>query len=164
CRLSSWWVTDISENVGALLEKCDYLMNRKVQILTVLLCVCVSQLNHFPGTFQIGRKDRLWRNLSKMQVRFGKQEFSFFPQTFVLPQDIKLLRKPASARGIGIQVIHKWSQMPRKRPLLVQKYLDKPYLISGNKFDLRLYVYVTSYNPLRVYMFSDGLVRFASCK
>lgn len=138
-----------------------------------------QKLNHFPGTFQIGRKDRLWRNLSKMQVRFGKQEFSFFPRTFVLPQDIKLLRKawedggsrqkwiikpPASARGIGIQVIHKWSQMPRKRPLLVQKYLHKPYLISGNKFDLRIYVYVTSYEPLRIYIFSDGLVRFASCK
>nr|XP_046259954.1 tubulin polyglutamylase TTLL4 isoform X2 [Scatophagus argus] len=138
-----------------------------------------QKLNHFPGTFQIGRKDRLWRNLSKMQVRFGKQEFSFFPRTFILPQDIKLLRKawedsgsrqkwiikpPASARGIGIQVIHKWSQMPRKRPLLVQKYLHKPYLISGNKFDLRIYVYVTSYEPLRIYMFSDGLVRFASCK
>ena len=28
-----------------------------------------------------------------MQVRFGKQEFSFFPRTFILPQDIKLLRK-----------------------------------------------------------------------
>ncbi|TNN04444.1 hypothetical protein fugu_001473 [Takifugu bimaculatus] len=138
-----------------------------------------QKLNHFPGTFQIGRKDRLWRNLSKMQSRFGKQEFGFFPRTFVLPQDIKLLRKawedcgsrqkwiikpPASARGIGIQVIHKWSQMPRKRPLLVQKYLHKPYLISGNKFDLRIYVYVTSYDPLRIYIFSDGLVRFASCK
>lgn len=138
-----------------------------------------QKLNHFPGTFQIGRKDRLWRNLSKMQLRFGKQEFSFFPRTFILPQDIKLLRKawedgssrqkwiikpPASARGIGISVIHKWSQMPRKRPLLVQKYLHKPYLISGNKFDLRIYVYVTSYDPLRIYIFTDGLVRFASCK
>ncbi|KAL0183971.1 hypothetical protein M9458_019667, partial [Cirrhinus mrigala] len=120
----------------------------------------------------IGRKDRLWRNLSKMQARFGKREFGFFPRSFILPQDIKLLRKawddggskqkwivkpPASARGIGIQVIHKWSQMPRKRPLLVQKYLHKPYLISGNKFDLRIYVYVTSYDPLRVYIFNDGL-------
>lgn len=138
-----------------------------------------QKLNHFPGTFQIGRKDRLWRNLSKMQLRFGKHEFGFFPRTFVLPQDIKLLRKawedggskhkwiikpPASARGIGIQVIHKWSQLPRKRPLLVQKYLHKPYLIGGNKFDLRIYVYVTSYDPLRIYIFSDGLVRFASCK
>ncbi len=44
------------------------------------------------------------------------------------------------------------------------RYLHKPYLISGNKFDLRIYVYVTSYDPLRIYIFSDGLVRFASCK
>ncbi|XP_072274123.1 tubulin monoglutamylase TTLL4 isoform X2 [Pyxicephalus adspersus] len=138
-----------------------------------------QKLNHFPGSFQIGRKDRLWRNLSKMQARFGRKEFNFFPQSFVLPQDIKLLKKaweeggtrqkwivkpPASARGMGIQVIHKWSQLPKKRPLLVQRYLHKPYLISGSKFDLRIYVYVTSYDPLRVYMFTDGLVRFASCK
>ncbi|XP_006901382.1 PREDICTED: tubulin polyglutamylase TTLL4-like, partial [Elephantulus edwardii] len=137
-----------------------------------------QKLNHFPGSFQIGRKDRLWRNLSRMQTRFGKKEFSFFPQSFILPQDAKLLRKawenssrqkwivkpPASARGIGIQVIHKRSQLPKRRPLLVQRYLHKPYLISGSKFDLRIYVYVTSYDPLRIYLFSDGLVRFASCK
>ncbi|OCT61001.1 tubulin polyglutamylase TTLL4 isoform X2 [Xenopus laevis] len=138
-----------------------------------------QKLNHFPGSFQIGRKDRLWRNLSKMQTHYGKKEFNFFPQSFVLPQDIKLLKKaweeggnrqkwivkpPASARGMGIQVIHKWSQLPKKRPLLVQRYLHKPYLISGSKFDLRIYVYVTSFDPLRIYMFTDGLVRFASCK
>ncbi|NXR93963.1 TTLL4 polyglutamylase, partial [Hypocryptadius cinnamomeus] len=138
-----------------------------------------QKLNHFPGSFQIGRKDRLWRNLLKMQARCGKKEFNFFPQSFILPQDIKLLRKaweegasrqkwivkpPASARGIGIQVIHKWSQLPKRRPLLVQRYLHKPYLIGGRKFDLRIYVYVTCYDPLRVYLFKDGLVRFASCK
>ncbi|NXO63606.1 TTLL4 polyglutamylase, partial [Phainopepla nitens] len=138
-----------------------------------------QKLNHFPGSFQIGRKDRLWRNLVKMQARCGKKEFNFFPQSFILPQDIKLLRKaweeganrqkwivkpPASARGIGIQVIHKWSQLPKRRPLLVQRYLHKPYLIGGKKFDLRIYVYVTCYDPLRVYLFKDGLVRFASCK
>lgn len=138
-----------------------------------------QKLNHFPGSFQIGRKDRLWRNLLKMQLRFGKREFSFFPQSFILPHDIKLLKNawadgstkqkwiikpPASARGIGIQVIHKWNQIPKKRPLLVQKYLHRPYLIGNSKFDLRIYVYVTSYDPLRIYMFTDGLVRFASCK
>lgn len=31
------------------------------------------QVNHFPGTFQIGRKDRLWKNLSKLQARHGKK-------------------------------------------------------------------------------------------
>ncbi|NWV20600.1 TTLL4 polyglutamylase, partial [Origma solitaria] len=138
-----------------------------------------QKLNHFPGSFQIGRKDRLWRNLLRMQARCGKKEFNFFPQSFILPQDIKLLRKaweegasrqkwivkpPAAARGVGIQVIHKWSQLPKRRPLLVQRYLHKPYLIGGKKFDLRIYVYVTCYDPLRVYLFKDGLVRFASCK
>ncbi|CAI9608611.1 unnamed protein product [Staurois parvus] len=107
-----------------------------------------QKLNHFPGSFQIGRKDRLWRNLSKMQARFGRKEFNFFPQSFVLPQDIKLLKKaweeggtrqkwivkpPASARGMGIQVIHKWSQLPKKRPLLVQRYSSSMKSLS-NKF------------------------------
>ncbi|XP_038646045.1 tubulin polyglutamylase TTLL4-like isoform X1 [Scyliorhinus canicula] len=138
-----------------------------------------QKLNHFPGSFQIGRKDRLWRNLLRMQLRFGKREFNFFPQSYILPHDIKLLKNawgdsssrqkwiikpPASARGIGIQVIHRWNQIPKKRPLLVQKYLHRPYLIGESKFDLRIYVYVTSYDPLRIYVFTDGLVRFASCK
>uniref|UniRef100_A0A8C2Q793 Tubulin tyrosine ligase-like family, member 4 n=1 Tax=Cyprinus carpio TaxID=7962 RepID=A0A8C2Q793_CYPCA len=113
-----------------------------------------QKLNHFPGSFQIGRKDRLWRNLSKMQAHFGKKEFGFFPRSFILPKDIKLLRKawedggskqkwivkpPASARGNGIQVIHKWSQMPRKRPLLVQKLVGRPW----NIFDSKLRQYMT---------------------
>ncbi|XP_068716224.1 tubulin monoglutamylase TTLL4-like [Montipora foliosa] len=138
-----------------------------------------QKVNHFPGTFQIGRKDRLWRNLSKMMVHHGKKEYGFVPQTFVLPYDFKLLKRawddgngrqkwilkpPASARGIGIRVIHKWTQIPRKRPVIVQRYLAKPYLINGSKFDLRIYVYVTSYDPLRIYVFEDGLVRFATCK
>ncbi|KAK3102681.1 hypothetical protein FSP39_013107 [Pinctada imbricata] len=138
-----------------------------------------QKLNHFPGSFQIGRKDRLWRNLSKMQVHVGKKEYGFFPQTFVLPNDMKLLKRawedggnkqkwiikpPASARGIGIKVIHKWNQIPRKRPVIVQRYLARPYLINDSKFDMRIYVYVSSYDPLRVYVFEDGLARFASCK
>jgi len=70
--------------------------------------------------------------------------------------------QPASARGTGIKVVHRWAQIPKKRPLVVQKYISQPYLINGSKFDLRLYVLVTSINPLRIYIYDDGLVRFAS--
>ena len=41
-------------------------------------------------------------------------------------------------------------------------YLDKPFLINGRKFDMRMYVVVTSFHPLRVYFYQDGLARFAT--
>jgi len=52
----------------------------------------VLQVNHFPASFHLGRKDRLWHNLSKMQMRFGQKEFGFFPRTYVLPADIAMLK------------------------------------------------------------------------
>ncbi|CAL4121752.1 unnamed protein product, partial [Meganyctiphanes norvegica] len=136
-----------------------------------------QKLNHFPGTFQIGRKDKLWKNFVRLQTKFGKEEFGFIPKTFVLPGEMKafktafdkegvkkkwIVKPPASARGTGIQVIHKWSQIPSDGPVVVQRYISKPYLINGTKFDMRIYVLVTSFHPLRIYLFQDGLVRFAS--
>ncbi|CAF0928414.1 unnamed protein product [Brachionus calyciflorus] len=136
-----------------------------------------QKINHLPGSFQIGRKDRLCRNLYHAQAIFGKQEYNFVPITYVLPQDYNLLKQeietknckwiikpPASARGQGIRVVNKIEQIPKKRACVVQKYLSNPYLIDGLKFDLRIYVYVTSYDPLRIYIFNDGLTRFASRK
>ncbi|XP_074031990.1 tubulin monoglutamylase TTLL4 isoform X2 [Leptinotarsa decemlineata] len=140
-----------------------------------------QKLNHFPGTFQLGRKDRLWRNFQRMISRYGHKEFGFLPHTYILPQEIKLLKQswefkngsggemwiikpPASARGVGIKVINKWSQLPKKTSIVVQKYISNPYLINGSKFDLRLYVVVTSFHPLTIYLYPDGLARFASAK
>ncbi len=51
------------------------------------------KINHFPGSFQIGRKDRLWRNLSHMQAVHSRREFDFVPQTFVLPSDFLLFKR-----------------------------------------------------------------------
>lgn len=41
-------------------------------------------------------------------------------------------------------------------------YISNPHLIHNYKYDLRVYVLITSIDPLRVYMYKDGLVRFAT--
>lgn len=53
---------------------------------------CLLQVNHFPCGFHLGRKDRLWQNYNKMLGRHGSEAFDFFPETFVLPADLKALR------------------------------------------------------------------------
>lgn len=96
-----------------------------------------QKFNHLPGSFQIGRKDRCWRNLQTLMSRHGKKEFGFMPRTFIIPADLNMLRQtwhkysqkntkwiikpPASARGTGIRVVNSWSQIPKRKPLIVQR-------------------------------------------
>ncbi|BFF96252.1 tubulin polyglutamylase TTLL4 [Drosophila madeirensis] len=139
-----------------------------------------QKYNHIPGSFRIGRKDTMWRSIYHNLKKFGKKDFGFMQKSYIMPDDLEHLRQvwpknaskltkwivkpPASARGTGIRIVNKWSQFPKDRPLVVQKYIERPLLINDNKFDMRIYVVLTSINPLRIYMYKDGLARFASVK
>lgn len=138
-----------------------------------------QKVNHFPGTWALGRKDRLARNMARMQREFG-DHFDFHSHTYILPADrlklksemeadpktLWILKPCASSCGRGIRVVSHaaGSKIPRGKSYLAQKYVRHPYLIDGRKFDLRIYVLVTCFDPLRVYLFHDGLVRFCTEK
>lgn len=51
-----------------------------------------------------------------------------------------------------------------RESIIVSEYIDNPLLLDGYKFDLRIYVALMSINPLRIYIYEDGLVRLATVK
>uniref|UniRef100_A0A4W3HUF6 Tubulin tyrosine ligase-like family, member 7 n=1 Tax=Callorhinchus milii TaxID=7868 RepID=A0A4W3HUF6_CALMI len=140
-----------------------------------------QRINHFPGMGEICRKDCLARNMAKM-IKSQAQEYSFTPRTWIFPAEysqfqncIKELKKkrrqktfivkPSNgAMGHGISLIRSGEKLQANEHLIVQEYLDKPFLMEGYKFDLRIYILVTSCDPLRIFLYNDGLVRMGTEK
>jgi hypothetical protein len=73
-----------------------------------------------------------------------------------------ILKPPASSRGRGIRMMRRPSDVKPEKDLLIQRYIRDPHLIDGYKYDMRVYVAVTCVDPLRVYVYREGLVRLAT--
>ena len=190
-------------------KKCNLLWTKHLKNWASL--TEYNRHSHFPGSWCVGRKDRLASSLTRKK-REHINDFNFIPETYILPlHRVKLrqrlatcsdksswIRKPvASSQGRGIKVLSfdsvklmvtntkkkiqkKKSVLPaipskdtlssssskstNGRSWLIQRYLSRPLLVNDYKFDLRVYVVATSFNPLCVYMFPEGLARFCTEK
>ena len=135
-----------------------------------------------------GTRDVLWRKdaycytmREALAAYKGSKNFTF--PCWVLPKDREKLEmemnrgnhtkdwivKPCGqGEGHGIFIVNTYDEI-ESRPqnpdgFVVQPLLTDPSLVNGKKFDFRTYVLVTSMAPLRVYIYKEGLVRFASSK
>ncbi|XP_060035418.1 tubulin polyglutamylase TTLL13 [Erinaceus europaeus] len=134
-----------------------------------------QKINHFPGMTEICRKDLLARNLNRMQKLYPS-EYNIFPRTWCLPADYgdfqsygrqrktrTYICKPDSGcQGRGIFITRNPRDIKPGEHMICQQYISKPFLIDGFKFDMRIYVLVTSCDPLRIFMYEEGLARFAT--
>ncbi|XP_046595142.1 tubulin polyglutamylase TTLL5 isoform X1 [Neodiprion virginianus] len=136
-----------------------------------------QKVNHFPRSYEITRKDRLYKNIEAMQRSKGARNLDFIPQTFLLPSESRelltahfryrgpwIVKPKASSRGRGIYIVNSPEKIIIDESVIVAQYINNPLLVDGHKCDLRLYVAVTSYDPLLIYLYEEGLVRFATVK
>ena len=159
-------------------EPCDlrWIVGEK-DLETALQAEDRALVNKFPGMRELCHKAPFARLLARM-AQLYPDDYRFFPRTWVLPGDDvpsegrrRLIVKPDDgSQGDGIFVASGWDDVRCKmaahgggaREYTVQEYITKPLLLGGLKFDLRVYVMVTSLLPLRVHLCREGLARFAT--
>jgi tubulin polyglutamylase TTLL6/13 len=73
-----------------------------------------------------------------------------------------IIKPDRGSQGRGIHLIQDFEDFDSDSNSAVAQAYLVPYVMNGKKFDLRIYVLVTSCDPLRAYIFRDGMVRFCT--
>ncbi|XP_072106036.1 uncharacterized protein [Mobula birostris] len=136
-----------------------------------------QKMNYFLGMNEICMKDLLVMNLNRM-LRQYPEDYNIFPKSWRLPSeyfDFVAYYKAGKPETFickpnpdydwrGIFLTQDVRDMQCGEDVICQVYIPKPFTLDGFKFNLRLYVLVTSCDPLRIYLYNEGLVCFATKK
>jgi hypothetical protein len=180
-------VKNVVESIGCKLVpeenfNCNLIWDdTKVSVESISELKSFQRYNHFVAMSEISRKDALARNMLKM-YKVLPQEFDFVPKSWIMPSeysqllshsiDMKkakqsrtfILKPSNGAMGHGIKLYRNVEKIQPSENFIVQEYIANPYLLDGFKFDLRIYALVTSCDPLRAFIFNNGLVRLGTEK
>ncbi|KDO32754.1 hypothetical protein SPRG_02452 [Saprolegnia parasitica CBS 223.65] len=136
------------------------------------------KVNHLPGSFVLVSKGHVYETQQRLQAEHGKFDFNFIPAQYRLPQDVDEFSAAFRARRDDSHLATKPNDPLYNRRWLLKSQAHRgvrffsgmeelgehmhtndmvaqciePLLISGHKFDIGLYVAVTSIDPLRIYM------------
>ena len=110
------------------------------------------------------------------------QDMSIFIEEFKkYPNSLWILKPNNKCQGQGITLLNKTSKVKKMNfnkkitnennqtintndIYVVSKYIDNPFLMGGKKFDMRIYCLVTSFHPLKAYLYQQGFCRFCNEK
>lgn len=99
--------------------------------------------------------DNMTKLISDLDIKAGVAPAASIPNYWIM--------KPVGlSRGRGIRVISGIDQVRYSEDMVIQKYVHNPMLLEGHKFDLRIYVLVTSFSPLEAFIYKRGYARLSS--
>jgi tubulin polyglutamylase TTLL5 len=135
----------------------------------------LQKINHFPNSkWILGDKSALAEILQSHPAIRSLPHF--FPTSYVFPRDREMLfrvmksrprslfiaKPPGGSCGNGIKLVSYTDFYSIPPGSVVSEYISRPLCIDNFKCDLRIYVLVTSFAPLRAYLAKEGLARFAT--
>jgi tubulin polyglutamylase TTLL9 len=133
---------------------------------------------------------RTKRQLEREGRQEEAAQYDFFPPSFVLPAEygmfqeefkrnpgaVWIMKPTGQCQGRGIFLFNKlqhiadWRKDPRfgantndqasVEAYVVQRYIDRPLLVGGRKFDMRIYALVTTFSPLTIWLYRSAFCRF----
>lgn len=140
-------------------------------------------MNKYQKTFRylnadfLFQKDTLYKAYSSMKKLFS-EDFDYMPETFYYPEqknlidekfknynlslnDLWLIKPTNLGEGHKINMFESLDNIKLEQ-FVITKYIKDINLISGKKYDLRLYALVSGLKPLKIYFYREGQVRIAS--
>lgn len=124
-----------------------------------------QKINHFPGCGYLTNKvDLVTSNLKYIPKAFKlpKDKDKFMEYANSNPKKL-FVQKHNQHRHINIRSLDEINFSDGES--FIQEYVDNPLLVDGHKFDIGVYVIITSVDPLRVYIYNgDVLFRYCPVK
>ena len=104
-----------------------------------------QRVNHFPRSYELTRKDRLYQNIERLQHAKGSKHFNFVPKTFMIPSEYSefaathhrmrgawIVKPVASSRGRGIFIVSHPNQVSSKHFFYLVKEVHFSEIVYEN--------------------------------
>ena len=136
----------------------------------------LQKIYNYPNFEVLSDKYYVYGFYSLMKYSFP-EDYNYMPETYAFPEEENIIKekfenytlsednlwlvKPKmSSLGIGIHIFHNLTDIKNKS--IITKYIHNPHIINKLKYDFRIYVLITGLWPLKLYLYHEGIIRFAT--
>ena len=174
-------VMKVANNSGVIrsystLNSHNLLLKQPFQSITYKKTPKFQKIYSFINFSILSHKDLTYTHYLEMKKNFP-EEYNYIAETYfypeekdkienllkdykVTPDDLWLIKPKSGSLGHGIRIFLSLDDIPKE--FLLTRYINPPHLINNKKYDFRIYILVTGLAPFRMYIYTEGLVRFAS--
>ena len=133
-----------------------------------------DEYNFFPATFILPYETSIFKEQFRIKKEEPEEESTQIDgmkkkrslmnvqKKEKLARKVFIIKPECESQGKGIYLIKNFDDVNVQEHCVAQEYIENPYLLDNLKFDLRIYVLLYGVNPLRIYLFEEGLARFAT--